>query len=117
MDNRAVQWRVRLRIYAAERLDDPAADSDPELPPEHPGSAVLRGLPEVASYMAELCQGYHRRPCVGLDSDTLRHKLKALRPTLSRRGGNGVWRVQYQTMDDSGKREWIARADIERAEG
>jgi len=120
LDGRASYWRVRVRLYTAERLDDPVADSDPDALPDETGETVLRGLPAVAEHLAALAGGYHGLPCVGLDGATLRHKLRGLRPTLSRRKGTAVWRLNYTTYEVLAgverERAWLARVDIERAE-
>jgi hypothetical protein len=111
MDRREVQWRVRVRLYLAARHDEPQADSDPDLPPDKPGATLIAGLPGVAEYLATLATGFHEGATVsGLDEATLRHRLKSLRPTLSRRGGDAVWRVKYK----AGGTDWLARVDVER---
>jgi hypothetical protein len=109
-DARAAQWRTRIRLYAAAKPDEPLADTDPERPPDAPGTMVLRGLPEVATILSELAASYHGTACVGLDLATLLHKLRGLRPTLSRRGGDAVWRLGYQVAG----REYRARVNVER---
>ncbi len=111
-DGRANKWRVRVRLYASDKPSDAVADTDPDLRPDAQGSEVVSGLPAVASFVAEVAQGWHGESCVGLDGPTMRHKIKGLRPTLSRRGGNAVWRLPYRTAE----REWLARVDIERVE-
>jgi hypothetical protein len=116
LDNRATYWRVRVRLYAAEHVDDPVADSDPDAPPDAAGETVLRGLTAVAEHVALLAGSYHGLLCLGLESATLRHKLKGLRPTLSRRKGNAVWRLSYTTHEATGTRDWLARVDIERTQ-
>lgn len=115
LDGRAVKWRTRTRIYDRTRLgDEPAADTDPDLSPELKGTTVLVGLPMVACEVRELAHLFHsgQGSCVGLEQETLLHKLKGLRPTLSRRGGNAVWRLPYTVAG----REWLVRVDIERVE-
>lgn len=111
-DGRTNNWRVRVRLYAADRPNDVIADSDPNSRPDAAGNDVVNGLPAVAELVATLAQAWHGAPCVGLDSATLRHKLKGLRPTLSRRGGNAVWRLDYRTAISS----YLARVDIQREE-
>jgi hypothetical protein len=71
---------------------------------------VRKGLPDVAAWLIEVATDYHGEQCGGLDMMRLRHRLKALRPTLSRRGGNAVWRVPYVCT----RGEWSARCDIVR---
>jgi len=115
-DARTTSWRVRVRLYDQRSPSDPAADSDSELPPDVPGHAVLRGLPGVADHVAGLATDWHgsmtHGEVKGLDGPTLRHRLKSLRPTLSRRGGNAVWRVPYTVAGA----DWLARVDIQKVE-
>lgn len=119
-DSRHALWRVRVRLYNAHMLTEPYADTDPDLPVEAPGVTVLKGLSEVAAWLTELAISYHQGQTVeGLDPLTLAHRLKSLRPTLSRRGGNAVWRVPYTTMTigsdaDNPRHQWIARVDVEK---
>jgi hypothetical protein len=108
LDGRLVHWRVRVRLYLPTHMDEPAADSDPDLSPDRPGDTVVAGLPAVALHVQELAEGYHGGACEGLDEATLHHKLKGLRPTLSRRGGNAVWRLYYRYLTH----EMFARVDI-----
>ena len=121
-DGRNVRWRARVRLYSAtDDFKEPVADSDPELPSDNPGTEILPGLAAVADYLAQLAALYHNTPlCVGLDTATLDHRLKSLRPTISRRGGNAAWRVPYHTVEHIGEREitreWLGRVDIERVE-
>ena len=118
-DNRAVAWRLRLRLYATDdTATEPVADSDPDLPPDQSGTIICRGLPAVADYLRDTATAFHTGAddhpgltITGLDSATLAHRIKGLRPTLSRRGGNAVFRVAYGTPGH----EWLARIDIERA--
>lgn len=115
MDGRAAAWRVRVRLYNDAHPGDAVADSDPDLPPGSPGETVLFGLPAVAEHLAELAEAYHAGPCAGLERETLLHRLKALRPTLSRNNGYGAWRVKYTTAGKA-QREvgWLARVDVQR---
>lgn len=121
-DGRAARWRVRVRLYNDARPSEPEADSDPDLPADAPGATILHGLPAVAEHLAVLAATFHRQACAGLDDATLRHRLKSLRPTLSRRGGDAVWRVPYKIFQagdafrgDSREQAWLARVDVERA--
>lgn len=112
-DGRATKWRCRVRLYNMNRPDEPEADSDPDSAADAPGAVVLGGLPAVADWLATLAYTYHNGANVsGLDLATLRHRLKALRPTISRRGGNAVWRVPYTVSDLA----WMARVDVVRVE-
>lgn len=106
-DGRAVTWRARIRLYDAR--DEVVADTDAERDAAAPGSVVVAGLPALAQELAALCEAFHG-PCEGLDEATLKHALKSLRPTLSRRGGNAAWRVAYRAQG----REWLARVDVEK---
>lgn len=123
-DGRAARWRVRVRLYNAARMDEPEADSDPDLPADRGGTEIVAGLPGVASHLAVLASTFHKQACAGLDDATLRHRLKGFRPTLSRRGGEGVWRVPYRIFQagdafhgDSREQDWLARVDVERVPG
>lgn len=121
LDGRASRWRVRVRLYRAERLDDAIADSDPDLSADTLPATTQHGLPGVAAYLTALASAFHGQPCAGLDRATLQHKLKSLRPTLSRRGGDAVWRVPYSVMEHPVGAEveqsaaWLARVDVARA--
>ncbi len=107
-DGRSAKWRVRVRLYDAKRPDEPEADPDARA--DAPGSIVIAGLPEVAVYLGQLAINFHGQQCLGLDQATLLHRLKSLRPTLSRRGGNAAWRVPYSISQG----DWLARVDVER---
>lgn len=118
-DGRSARWRVRVRLYNAAHMSEVEADSDPDLPPESAGATVVTGLPGVAEHLAALAHGFHSQPISGLDAATLRHSLKSLRPTLSRRGGNGTWRVSYRVDRSAGivpadSQKWLARVDVVR---
>lgn len=120
-DGRAARWRVRVRLYNDVRPDEPEADSDPDLPPEAMGVTILNGLPAVAEHLATLASVFHCQAPAGLDDATLRHRLKSLRPTISRRGGDAVWRVPYKIFQagdtfhgDTREQTWLARVDVER---
>lgn len=128
-DGRATKWRCRVRLYNMNRPDEAEADSDPDLPADAMGETVLGGLPAVADWLATLARGFHAdTQTAGLDGATLRHRLKSLRPTISRRKGNAVWRVPYQMGEKleyvSGGRfgshtemkDWMARVDVIRVE-
>jgi len=112
-DARTAQWRVRVRLYREPQLTEPEADTDKEQAPDYPGETVIAGLPGVAEHLRELAIVYHGPVTAGLDAATLLHRLKALRPTLSRRGGDAVWRVPY-TVSGAG---WLARVDVRRENG
>lgn len=121
MDARTARWRCRFRIYRADMLDEPAADTDDELPADRPGAMVLAGLPAVAAEARMLASSFHGTPALaGLSREETERKLRGLRPTLSRRGGNAVWRLPYDTLetfnDTTQKRGWLMRVDIQREE-
>lgn len=112
-DKRTRPFRARIRLYC-NGADEPDADTDMELPADKPGTLVLRGLPAVAAELAALCAHFHGQACAGLDAATLRWRLNGLRPTLSRRGGNGVWRVPYDVAIGKETQPWLARVDLVR---
>lgn len=118
-DGRAASWRCRFRLYKADSPDEPEADTDPERDADQPGTLLIKGLPGVAGELMALCAIHHDREALqGMTREILLHSLKGLRPTLSRRKGNAVWRVPYDTFetftDGAKKRGWIARVDIVR---
>lgn len=123
-DGRTAKWRCRFRIYR-EGQDEPEADSDDDLPADRPGSVVISGLPNVGAEVMGLAAAFHTKTAVlGLSREEVLRKLRALRPTLSRRGGNAVWRLEYQTVEATGTailarqqgednaRHWLMRVDI-----
>lgn len=114
-DGRTQRWRVRVRLYR-DGTEEPMADTDPELGPEKPGTEIIAGLPAVAAFVSEIAQAFHGMTLAGeeLSEHTLYNKLNSLRPTLSRRGGNAVWRLQYQVTGLAAMELWRARADVER---
>jgi hypothetical protein len=121
-DKRAENWRVRIRLYQGAK-PDPEADTDPDTAPDQAGMLVISGLPSVAARLSELLSDFHNGKALsGVDDLTLRHRIKSLRPTLSRRGGNAVWRVPYQVGDPphtagaAAWTEWLARVDVERVD-
>lgn len=118
-DGRAQRWRCRFRIYDQRNQDEAVADSDDELPPGEPGTWIIEGLPGVATEVVAVATAYHKTgQLAGLSPDELRHRLKSLRPTLSRRGGKAVWRLEYDTFDTfserTHKRGWLMRVDIQK---
>lgn len=110
-DGRSAQWRVRVRLYDMRAPDDVQADSDPDEGPKEPGASVIAGLPAVAAYLTELAGLYHAGACEGLGESTLRHRLKSLRPTLSRNKGVARWRVPYTVK---GTEAWLAVVNVQR---
>lgn len=113
-DGRAAKWRCRIRLYDALRMEEPQADSDPELDADQPGTMICSGLRGVADTVFQLAMQFHNSPqLAGLEPATLDAKIPGLRPTLSRRGGNACWRIKYQTPRGA---EWLARVDLERVE-
>ena len=120
-DKRARWWRARVRLYDLSKDgNEPQADSDPELSPELPGTLICAGLRGVADAVIQLATAFHGGPCIGLDMDTLDARIPGLRPTLSRRGGNAVWRIPYDTTQSfdpvrhQQKPTWMARVTLER---
>jgi hypothetical protein len=112
LDRRAARWRVRVRLYL-EGNPRPSADTDPELPDDAPGTTVIAGLPGVAEHVADLARDFHGdAELIGLEMPTLRQRLKSLRPTLSRRGGNGVWRIPYMVKGPNRQLSAVARVDV-----
>lgn len=120
-DKRAVRWRFRIRLYdmAVDELA-PQADTDPELDAETMGTWEASGLRGVADAVIQVATTFHGTPMLkGLETERLDAKIPGLRPTLSRRGGNAVWRLPYDTLrtwDETGHRPpgWLARVDLER---
>lgn len=116
-DTRAVGWRVRFRLYYAAKPDDHIYDSDATMPADAPGCKVIYGLPNVCSWISEQASTFHEKPCAGLDSKSLKHRLTTLRNQMSRRGnGYGVMRVYYSVMKQSflgpDESKMLMRADI-----
>ena len=116
-DGRTVQWRTRIRWYAKGQ-SDPTEDTDQDLPQDQPGSQIISGLPNVARYL-EICTVNIHAPngesVTGVEAETLAHRLKSLRPTLSRNQGKATWRVPYVAHHLHGAdNEWVARVDVER---
>lgn len=123
VDGRAAQWRIRIRLYDMRQPDEPQADTDPELPPDQAGTTILRGLPAVADEVMQLANAFHAspRPLKGMNPEELDRRLRGLRPTLSRRKGNAVWRIPYDTFEtwrelEGHQAAWLARVDITRVE-
>lgn len=122
MDGRAQQWRVRIRLYNMANQNEPEADTDADHAADYPGEMVIAGLPGVAAELAVLTQAFHGVACQGMDVETLKHRLKSLRPTLSRRRVAGhndaVWRVPYKVLTadafggDNRELDWLARVDV-----
>lgn len=125
LDGRAVKWRVRVQLQRGER-PDVVADTDPGRRLDEPGTEIVHGLPAVAAMVAEICTAYHvGKELRGLDETTLRHALKSVRPALSRRGGEAIWRPRYEVVshtpglaeqqpDRPRVEAWVARVDVRR---
>lgn len=96
-DARSALWRVRIQLVPTIEGGTVEADTDPELPDwDAPGSVIVRGLPALATELRSMCETFHAgRDIQGLGDETLRHSIKAFRPTLSRYGGNAWWRPKY----------------------
>lgn len=124
IDQRTTRWRMRVRLYAAPDMSEPVCDTDAEMAPEAPGQTIVTGLPAMCEELQTLAYAFHdaamrqgNAGVVGLETETLDHRLKSLRPTLYRETGNspkghGVWRVPY-TVDGEA---WLARVDVERVD-
>lgn len=121
-DRRAATWRVRVRLYDMTKPEEPQADSDPELDADKPGTLVCAGLKGVADTVAQLAAMFHGTAQLpGLETATLDAKIPGLRPTLSRRGGNAVWRLPYDTArtfsaSPDHRPIWLARVDLFRVD-
>lgn len=113
-DGRARDWRVRMFIFDYARgLDEPVANTDPELGLGLPGTLVLRGLPAVMKYIAKTTSDFHGAACVGLDQNTLKRKLNTLRTMMAyRQDGTATLRIDYQVHNSSGIRYMFIRRDI-----
>lgn len=100
-DARTSAWRVRIMLH---RSDDAYAeihaDTDPNKPMDEPGTTIIHGLPAVAEFVAEMAELAHPGRIVrGLDSATLAHSLLGFRPSLSRQGGDAIWRPRYTVQN------------------
>jgi hypothetical protein len=117
MDGRTAKWRCRFRIYSAQKMDEPVADTDPEQTAGEPGTMVIAGLPNVATTLAQIAVQFHgERALSGLSTEELNRRLRGLRPTLSRRGGEATWRIPYDSLETFDSRSltrgWLMRVDI-----
>lgn len=112
-DKRAVRWRFRIRLYDLLTDDKmPQADTDPELDAAAMGTWEAAGLKGVAESVIQVATAFHNTQHLpGLELATLEAKIPGLRPTLSRRGGNAVWRIPFTSSRGV---EWLARVDLER---
>jgi hypothetical protein len=111
-DRRTTPRLIRVRLYQGD-MPDPMADTDPDLPADAFGTWQVAGLPAMAEALQQVAAGYHGDAVaiMGLDTSTLLHRIKGLRPTLSRRGGNATWRVPYMVQGAA----WRARVDLRNA--
>ena len=108
----AKSWRCRLMI--SDPRGDVVADSmegeSLEVPPDQP----MPTLPALARWAAEAVNQYHSErgdpQPVGLDADTLRKAILALRVNLTRTGGECWWRVPYTVGGES----WRVMARVHR---
>lgn len=117
-DGRKSKWRARVRFYSAtDDFQEPIADTDPDLPPDAPGVGVLNGLSALVDWISQLGVEIHGQQPNGLSTESLDHRLKSFRPTLSRNNGTGVWRVSYTTLETIGghqvEKAWKFRADVQ----
>lgn len=124
LDRRTAKWRCRFRIYdMVHSPDEPFADTEEGKPVDAPGSDdwIIDGLPAVATMITDLARRAHGNvQFQGLSGDDLARGLRGIRPTLSRRGGNAKWRIDYDTLESFNeyrqKRGWLMRVDIIREE-
>lgn len=123
-DRRTKPFRCRFRIYdMLNHPDEPYADTGEGTPVDTPGSDewIIDGLPAVATMAVSLARKAHGPVQFhGLSSEDLARGLRGIRPTLSRRGGNAKWRLEYDTeetfSEHTQKRGWLMRVDIIREE-
>ena len=88
--------------------NEPAADTDDDLPPGADGRMVKAGLPAVMEWLAELGVEFHKGQCPGLSLPELMHKLRSVRPAVSKNKGFATFAVNYTTMGG----EWRALVKI-----
>lgn len=113
-DGRAREWRIRLLLYSyAHGLEEPEADTDPDLELGQPGTIIFRGLEAVRIYIAETASKHHDAACIGLDQNTLKRKERSLRTMMAyRQDGTGTLRADYQVHTAYGIRYMMARCDV-----
>lgn len=123
LDSRARPYSARVRLYDLTKSRDiPEGDSDPELDVEAPGTEICAGLSGVLEYVIQLAACQHNGESLpGLDRATLESKIAGFRPTLSRNGGRGTWRLPYDTqrtfsVDPLHRAAWVARVDVVRVD-
>lgn len=124
LDGRASWWLFRVRLYDMHvNPDEPIADSDADLSPEKPGASRTRGLWKVLSESAAATSEHHNGATLrGWSQEDQDRKLRGIRPTLSRNGGRGTFRIQYDTAaswheaPDHTPR-YLARVDILKTDG
>jgi hypothetical protein len=112
------RWRCRFRLYF-EGEDTPIYDSDPQAAPDKPGILIIEGLVKVAEHLQKVVEQFHQEyyPKCELrewTSDILKHRLKSLRPTISRKSGFAVWRVPFTVTSGEQYQDFIARVDVQR---
>lgn len=119
-DARERVYRVRLRLYdtRSASADDPIADSAEGLPADQPGIDRISGLPAIMAEAMTMAHQFHDRPLRGWDHETVGRKIRGVRPTLSRTGGRGTIRVEYDTpesfTDGRTPPRFVARIDLVR---
>lgn len=92
-DGRAIDWRVRVRLYGEkDGFEEAFADTDPGADPGAPGETVVSGLPAVASFAVDVAVEHHDQACSGLDGAAMGRKLRSLRTQLAYRA-NGTGRI------------------------
>lgn len=107
-DHRENAWATRVVLLEGK---EPLADTHPDLPPDAFGDWQASGLKGVAALVRDLAVQFHGEPPTGFDAETIKKRIASVRVTLSRRGGNAVWKIPYAVGD----REYVAHALIERA--
>jgi len=111
-DKRTKRYRIRLFLYHPS--GQLIADTDPNLARELPGTTVVTSLPGVAEKLNDMVMThYGQHKLDGVDMPTLLHRVRSLRPTLSRKDGVATWRVPFK-MDDM---PWRVDVDVRREEG
>ena len=118
-DGRARNFFVRLRLYDTRSAnhDDPIADSQEGLAADQIGTERICGLPEIMVTASGLAATFHdHRDLRGWDHETVQRKIRGVRPTLSRTGGRGTIRIEYDTpesfTDGRTAPRFVARIDL-----
>lgn len=120
-DGRAALWRFRFGIYDMWHDDThPIADSAGDLEQDQDGIDFAAGLPALMLQISAAAVAFHDSQLPGMGHQDLERKIRGIRPTLSRKGGRGVVRIEYDTKatfseaSDHSPR-YLARVDIVKA--